>query len=187
MKSQCNSWIGKIPCRRVRLPTLVFLGFLGGSDGRESICNVGDLGLIPGLGRSSGRRHGNPFQYSCLENSHGRRSLAGYSPWGHKESDTTVRLSTAQHILSCGASLVAQWLKTHLPMKETWVQSLGWEDSLEKEMATHSSILAWRIPWTEEPGRLQSMDLQKNRTWYWLNNGNKPFLVPPPYTITFNR
>ena len=42
-------------------------------------------------------------------------------------------------------------------MRETWVQSLGWEDPLEKEMATHSSTLAWKIPWTEEPGRLQSM------------------------------
>ena len=46
-------------------------------------------------------------------------------------------------------------------MQETWVQSLGWEDPLEKEMATHSSILIWRIPWTEEPGRLQSMGSQK--------------------------
>ena len=56
-----------------------------------------------------------------------------------------------------GASLVAQRLK-HLPaMRENWVQSLGWEDPLEKEMATHSSILAWRIPCTEEPARLQSM------------------------------
>ena len=46
----------------------------------------------------------------------------------------------------------------HLPaMPETWVQSLGWEDLLEKDMATHSSILAWKIPWMEEPGRLQSM------------------------------
>ena len=46
----------------------------------------------------------------------------------------------------------------HLPaIQETWVQFLGWEDPLEKEMATHSSILAWRIPWTEEPGGLQSM------------------------------
>ena len=53
-----------------------------------------------------------------------------------------------------GASLVAQRLK-HLPaMRETWVRSLGWEDPLEKEMATHSSILAWGIPWTQEPGRL---------------------------------
>ena len=42
-------------------------------------------------------------------------------------------------------------------LKEMWVQSLGWEDPLEKEMATHSSILAWKIPWTEEPGRLQSV------------------------------
>ena len=45
-------------------------------------------------------------------------------------------------------------------MQETWDQSLGWEDPLEKEMTTHSSILAWEIPWTEEPGRLQSMGLQ---------------------------
>ena len=61
------------------------------------------------------------------------------------------------------ASLVAQRLK-HLPvMWETWVRSLGWEDPLEKEMATHSSILAWRIPWTEEPGGLQSMGSQRVR------------------------
>ena len=59
------------------------------------------------------------------------------------------------------ASLVAQMVK-HLPaMRETWVRSLGWEDTLEKEMATHSSPLAWKIPWTEEPGRLQSMGLQR--------------------------
>ena len=49
-------------------------------------------------------------------------------------------------------------------MQETGVQSLGWEDPLEKEMATHSSILAWRIPWTEEPGRLQSMGSQESDT-----------------------
>ena len=46
-------------------------------------------------------------------------------------------------------------------MQKTWVQSLGWEDPLEKEMATHSSTLAWKIPWTEEPGRLQSMGSQR--------------------------
>ena len=56
-----------------------------------------------------------------------------------------------------GTSLVAQRLKDPPAMRETWVQSLGWEDPLEKEMATHSSILTWRIPWTEEPGGLQSM------------------------------
>ena len=59
------------------------------------------------------------------------------------------------------ASLVAQRLKHLPPMRDTRVQSLGREDPLEKEMATHSSILAWRIPWTEEPGRLQSTGPQR--------------------------
>ena len=59
---------------------------------------------------------------------------------------------------------VSQWVKNLPAMQETqeaWVQSRGWEDLLEKGMATHSSILAWRIPWTEEPGGLQSMVLQR--------------------------
>ena len=59
---------------------------------------------------------------------------------------------------------MAQWVKNLPAMQETqemWVQSLGWEDPLEEEMATYSSILAWRIPWTEEPGGLQSMELYK--------------------------
>ena len=56
------------------------MGFPGGSDGKESTCNAGDLGLIPGSGRSPGGRQGNPPQYSCLENPHRQRSLAGYSP-----------------------------------------------------------------------------------------------------------
>ena len=55
-------------------------------------------------------------------------------------------------------------------MQETWVQFLGQEDPLEKEMATHSSILTWRIPWTEEPGRLQSMGLQESDTTSQLNH-----------------
>ena len=65
------------------------LNFPGSSDGKESTCNVGDMGLIAGLGRSPGGGHGNPLQYSCLENPHGQRRLIGYSPWGHKELDTT--------------------------------------------------------------------------------------------------
>ena len=61
------------------------------------------------------------------------------------------------------ASLVAQTVE-HLPaMRETWVQSLGWEDPLEKEMATHSSTLAWKSPWTEEPYKIQSMGSQRVR------------------------
>ena len=66
-----------------------FRGFHGGSGSKESTCNVGDLGLIPALGKSPGGEHGNPFEYSCLENPHGQRSLAGYSPWGCKELDMT--------------------------------------------------------------------------------------------------
>ena len=85
------------PLRRDRLPTPVFLGFPGDSDSKESTGNVRDLGLIPGLGRSPRGGHGNPLQYSCLENPHAQRSLAGDSPWDRKESDKTERLSTAQH------------------------------------------------------------------------------------------
>ena len=59
------------------------------------------------------------------------------------------------------ASLVVQWVKCLPTMQETRVRSLGWEDPLEKEMATHSRTLAWKIPWTEKPGRLQSMGSQR--------------------------
>ena len=71
------------------------MGFPGGSDGKVSACNEEDLGLIPGLGRSLGGEHDNSLQYTCLENPHGQRSLAGNSPWGHKESYMTEQLSTA--------------------------------------------------------------------------------------------
>ena len=86
-------------------------GFPDSSVGKESACNAGDPGSIPGLGRSTGEGIGCPLQYS----------------W---------------------ASLVAQLVKKPPAMWETWVQSLGWEDSLEKGKVTHSSVLAWRIPWT---------------------------------------
>ena len=59
------------------------------------------------------------------------------------------------------AALVAQWVKNVPAVQETQVPSLGWEDPLEKKMASHSSILAWRIPWTEEPGGLQSLGSQE--------------------------
>ena len=100
------------------------LGFPGSSAGKESACDAGDPGLIPGSGRSTGEGIGYPLQYS----------------W---------------------ASLVAQLVKNPPAVRETWVRSLGWEDPLEKGIATHSSILAWRIPWMEEPRRLQSMGLQR--------------------------
>ena len=64
-------------------------------------------------------------------------------------------------MLLVGASLIAQLVKNPPAMQETLVRFLGWEDLLEKEMATHSSTLAWRIPWAEEPGGLQSMGSQR--------------------------
>ena len=77
-------------------PVVTSWGFLGGSDGKESACNAGDLGSTPRLGRSPRGEHGNPLQYSCLENPHGQWCLVGYSPWGCKESDMIEQLSTAQ-------------------------------------------------------------------------------------------
>ena len=68
-RARFDSWVGKIPWRRDRLPTPVFLGFPRGLAGKESACDVGDLGSIPGLGRSPGEGKGYPFQYSGLENS----------------------------------------------------------------------------------------------------------------------
>ena len=72
----------------------LFWGFPVGSDGKESSCSVGDLDLIPGLGRSPGGGHGNPLQCSCLENPHGQRSLAGYSPWSQRVGQD----STTEHM-----------------------------------------------------------------------------------------
>ena len=69
------------------------MGFPGGSDSKESSCTVGDLGSVPGVWRSPGGGHGDPLQYSCLENPHGQRSLVGYSPSGCKELGTTERLT----------------------------------------------------------------------------------------------
>ena len=84
----------------------------------------------------------------------------GYSPWGHRESDMTEQAHTSMfHLFAVSmltAFLVAKMVKNLPAMQKTQVQSLGQEDPLEEEMATHSSILAWRVPWTEEPGRLQS-------------------------------
>ena len=74
------------------------LRFSGGSEGKESACNAGDLDSVPRLGRPPGEGHGNPLQYSCLENSQGQRSLEGCSPWGRKELDTSARLSTYIHL-----------------------------------------------------------------------------------------
>ena len=95
--------------------------------------------------------------------------------WGTIAFSTHSNYLRANFLLrSCphhlGASLVAQSVKNLPAMQKTQVQSLGQEDPLEKEMATCSGILAWRIPWTENPGGLQSMGLQELDTTEWLNH-----------------
>ena len=87
-RPQFNSWDGKIRWRRNRLPNSSILGFAFGSAGKESACNVGDLGSIPGLGRFPWRRERLSTPVFWLGEFHGL-----YSPWGHKESDTTEQLS----------------------------------------------------------------------------------------------
>ena len=140
-----------------RLPITVFMGFSGGSDGKKSACNAGDLGSVPGLGRSPGEGIGYPLQYlwtslvaQMVKNLpamketwiqslgwedpmeegmpshplflpgefHGQRSLAGYSPWGHKESNMTEWLRTHTHTLNTKAGL---WMKTLQGEAFSWV------------------------------------------------------------------
>ena len=88
----------EVPLKKGQVTHPSILGLPWCSDGKESAHNVGDLGLIPGLGRSPGGEHGNLLQYSCLENPHGQRSLAGQSPQGCKESDMT------KHSTKCSLS-----------------------------------------------------------------------------------
>ena len=101
-------------------------GFPGGSYGKASACNMGDLSSIPGSGRSSGEGNGNPLQYPCLEN-HMDGGAWSATVYGVAKSRTRLSDSTFHF------------------------------HSLEEEMATHSSVLAWRIPETEEPSGLLSM------------------------------
>ena len=114
---------------------IYIVGFPDSSVGKESACNAGDPGSIPGLGRSSGEGIGYPLQYS----------------W---------------------ASLVAQLVKNLPAVWETWVQSLGWEDPLEKGRATHSSILAWRIPWTiSSPWGHKELDTTEQLSLHFITEG----------------
>ena len=94
---------------------------------------------------------------------HGQRSLAGYNPCGHKESDTIQRLNNNTYCIGLLRTLVVKNLPASAGDIKACIQSLGQEDPLEEGMATHSSIPAWRIPWTDEPGQLQSIGSQRVR------------------------
>ena len=200
-------WLpGGMVCHHTKIShSYWLLGFPGGSDGKESACDVGDLSSIPGLGRSSRGGHGNPLQYSCLENPMDR-GAGGLQPMGSQRVDTTEQLHVHFSLsytvdgngnplqcsclenprdgepgglppmgshrvrdgwsdLAAAAAALAQIVKNLPAMQKTQVQSLGWEDSLERKMATHFRILAWRIPWTQESEGLQSNGVAKSRTW----------------------
>ena len=86
--------------------------FSDGSESKESACDAGDLGSISGLGRSLGGGPGNPLHYSCLENPHGQRNMAGYSPWSCQQLDMTEQLSTAQHRIN-------PWVRK-IPWRRKW-------------------------------------------------------------------
>ena len=90
---------------------------------------------------------------------------AEYIMWNARLDESQIRIKIARRNINnfryAGASLVALRVKCLPTMRETWIRYLGQEDRLEKEMATHSSSLAWKIPWTEKPGRLQSMGSQR--------------------------
>ena len=110
--------------------------------------NAGDLGSIPGSGRSPGGEHGNPLQYSCLENSHGQRSLAGCTPCGRTESDTTDRLSFFKHSLTVVQLLshlwlfVTPWSAAHqAPLSSTISRGLLKFMSIESVMLSNHLIL----------------------------------------------
>ena len=94
--------------------SLLPIGFLGGSDGKESSCSAGDPGSIPGSGGSPGKGNGYPLQYSGLENPHGQKSLVGCSPWGHRESDMTEKLTLCKT-----GRLFFSWLQTR-QTTQTW-------------------------------------------------------------------
>ena len=100
---------------------------------------------------SSGEGDGTPLQYSCLEN-----PMDG-GAWSAAVHGVSKSCSDKTERLNSWVSLVAQTVKNPHAMQETWVRSLGWEDLLEKETETHSSTLAWKIPWTEEPGDRKSV------------------------------
>ena len=132
----------------------------GGSDSKEFACCAGDLSSIPRLGRSPGKR-----------NSTHSSILACRIPWTEETGRQSMGLQSmgSQRVghdwvtVTLGASLVTQTVNNLPAMQKTRVQSLGQEDALEKEMTTHSSILACRIPWTEEPGSFQSIGSQRVR------------------------
>ena len=153
MRLWFDSWVGKIPWRRDKLPTPVFLGSPHGSAGKESTCNVGDLGSIPGLGRSSGEGNGYTLQYSGLENStdcivHGVTEL-DTTEWlslslFHFHSNIHKRLCKWQLPLMSG-SICYAWIKPSQSLLLYWLSSHPQVDTLASlSFISHSLICSLR-------------------------------------------
>ena len=144
-------------------------GFPGSSADKESPWKAGDLGSVPGLGRFPRGGHGNPLQYSCLENPHGQRSLAGYSPW-----DTTEWLSTVQHNTwwSWRSNTLATWCEELTHWKRLWNWERlraggegddgGWDGCMGSPTQwTWLWVNSGSWWWTGRPDMLQSMGSQR--------------------------
>ena len=139
------------------------MGFPDSSVGKESACNAGGPGSIPGSRRSIGEEMTTtPIFLGFPGGSAGKESACNAGdPGSIPGSGRSTGEGIGYPLQYSWASLVTQLVKNPPAMWETWVGSLGWEDPLEEGMAIHSSILAWRFPWTEEPGGLQSMRSQR--------------------------
>ena len=147
-------------------------GFPGGTSGKESICQCRRCKRL-GFGKIPWNRKQQPTPAFVPGKSHGQWSLAGYRPWDRRVMTEYYhcryyykimknwRHPNREVFVASWTSLVAQTVKRLPTMQETRVQSPGREDPLEKAMATHSSTLAWKIPWMEKPGRLQSTGSQR--------------------------
>ena len=144
------------------------MSFPHSSVGKESACNAGDPGFNSGVRKIPWRRAWQPTPVFLPGESRGQRSLAGYRVPRVRQDLATKERERWQ----LWVSLVVQMVKNPPAMLETWVQSLGLEDPLEEGMATHSSILAWRSSWTEEPGGPQSTGPKEPDTTEGLSHGN---------------
>ena len=151
------------------LHLVTWMGFPGGTVVKNPFANAGDRGSTPGSGY--------PLEEEIATHS---SLLAWKIPWTEEPGGLhSMRSQRVGHDWSDFAAAAASYTggsdakESACDARETWVQSLGWEDPLEEEMATHSSLLAWKIPWTEESGGLQSTGSQKSQTRLkWLNSNN---------------
>ena len=157
--TQSKVWHYRLPYTYIGSPQISF--------GKEFSCNAGGLGSTSGLGRFPWRRKWQPTPVFLPGESHEQRSLAGYCPWGCKswtQLSNYIRMNQV-HIWGFPGDSVVRNTPVMQEPQRMWVWSLGREDLLEEGMATHSSILAWRIPWTEEPVKLSPWGRRVRHNW----------------------